>query len=59
MRLEGNGSAIADPPERREMSAVIDDALAGGQETGPEFMMIEITMNCDGGHRNARATGLN
>jgi hypothetical protein len=24
----------------------------------PRFMMIEITMNCDGDHRNARATGL-
>jgi len=24
----------------------------------PKFMMIEITMNCDGGHRNAQATGL-
>jgi hypothetical protein len=22
------------------------------------FMMIEITMNCDGGHRNAKAIGL-
>ncbi len=22
------------------------------------FLMIEITKNCDGGHRNARATGL-
>jgi hypothetical protein len=24
----------------------------------PRFMMIEITMNCDGGHRNANPIGL-
>ncbi len=32
-------------------------ALLEGAGSG-RFVMIEITMNCDGGHRNAQATGL-
>ena len=27
-------------------------------ESEHRFMMIEITMNCDGDHRNAKAIGL-
>jgi hypothetical protein len=27
-------------------------------ESERRFVMIEITMNCDGGHRNAKAIGL-
>ena len=29
-----------------------------GATAKPRFMMIEITKNCDGGHRNTHATGL-